>query len=1173
VGDPSPSEDEKEGMSAPNPAGAEVTRDDQIKTVSVKARRPWWRRIDPLLAICLAWLLLSPVLAALVATGEPLRSGTPPLPPAGATGHAAVRAVPVFAGTRPSEVVLSSPAAMRRALLAAASEVLGPHEGPALMRLALQAGSLRAPGPGGAPPTTEMPLRFPAVERILRRRFAGALDPRASAALNDLGALLIDAATLSEGDGGSGSPSPSPFPQAGEVAFAVLARARAGGACDPQLNLAFTLSADAVPREREAELELRRAARACPGDPTSLWLLGELQSESLEAPKGSALPGLETRGPFATFALLRRRFPHSAAGWAGAGDAELRVAYQTVSEPFTARAYFRRALTFYLAAQRVEPDPEIAAGTARAYAGLRQYADAVAAQRTAVGDRTDEALLQARLVEYLEQDDAFGQAAAAAEPLIRAARFPVDEGRMMPGSPPDSAELTDEEVGGPLSIGTDRFAPVTIDLGDEVGPAAAAAVNSLSFLPLYEEVEGVTGYSRWCPAWSLRRDEILAGHPAAALAGLQGRSVKSIRSSVVECPAASRDLLAGIAAYEAGQRNLAAQLVEREPSESNSEEPHGTLARLDDARQNLWRFAGDFQRARIAAMEWLVATPGEVQAFVNAGEIEYFAGRYASAARLFAHATWLTRTATAAPTAAQAEALLLRGIALARAGREAEALRTLEAAEAIAESAQGAEQHAKGSGEAESHTAASAETESSEEDGGKDALLTYNALAQIGYEDLAAHHFTLAAEAYEAALEHFDKSAPPQPAEEHIDPYIAAYDDLSIAQAQIGKLHEAAASAHLAVAPDPMDPLTLATQGYALARLGRYREARASLLTAVEQLPSQFSAWNDLGYVEDRLGRRAAAVSDFRHAVGADARYALGWFNLGVELERQGLLHALAAQGAFGRAIAVEPSLSTHDHRLSLDNHVYITNLDISKPLPPNWSFTTVEKRPLADSLGLVLLLVAALQLGRALNGGQGGGAKVAEWLLQLAQTLSRRLPGRGALAPAAVAVAATLLVFLLPLLCSGAASLVEATLLLLGVGAIVAVIWRSRVLVARNREIALMQRGWPPAIAVSMMAAVLGIAWAPLPVASADGDAAAAVHWIGPVVATAIALALLILSVLLHVPIAQTLAGVALVMAASMLIPIKPLDGGVITNAKGSGAAAGLALLGGGLFLLLGLR
>jgi tetratricopeptide (TPR) repeat protein len=1162
VSDLPPSEAEKETMSAPAPSSAEVTGGDQIDTADVKGRRAWWRHIDPLLVVCLAWLLLLPVLAALAADGEPLRSGASLPPPAGPAEHAPVRAVPVFAGTRPSEAVLSSPAAMLRALLVAARAVLGPREGPVLVRLALQHGSLRAPGPGGTPPTAETPLRFPAVERILRRRLAGHPNARA-AAVNDLGALLIDAATMPEGDNSYGGA----FPQAGEVAFAVLDRARAAGDCDPQLNLAFMLTAAGAPREGEGELELRRAARDCPDDPTPLWLLGELQSESGEAPsirQGAGVQvGLDTQGPFATFALLRRRFPHSAAGWAGAGDAELRVAYETSSQPFTARAHFRRALAFYLAAQRLEPNPEIAAGTARAYAGLRQYAAAVAAQRTAAGGRGHEALLQAPLVEYLERDHAFGRAAAAAEPLIRAARFPVGEGRMMPGYPPDSGEASAQEIGGPLSIGDDRFTPATIDLGDEGQEVAAGATESaLPFLHLYREVEGVTDYSRWCPTWSLRRDEILAGHAAAALAGLPEQPPKAIRSSVVECPTGSRDLLAGIAAYEAGERTRAEQLIEREPPESYAEEPHGTLARLDDARQNLWRFAGDFQRARIVAAEWRAAAPGEAQAFVKAGEIEYFAGDYTAAARLSAHATWLLRIATAQPTVAEAEALLLRGVALARAEREAEALRTLEAAQATAESAQGAERHAT-----------SAEAQSAEEEPAG-AFFAYNALAQIGEENLRAHHFTLAAEAYETALERFGKSEDVRPAEENFDAYSAAYDDLSLAQSQIGKLHEAVASARLAVAPDPMDPLTLATEGHALAQLGRYREARAALLTAVEQLPSQFSAWNDLGYVDDRLGRPAAAVRDFRHAIGADSRYALGWFNLGVELERQGLLHALAAQGAFGRAIAIEPSLGTRGHQLSLDNHVYITNLDISKPLPPNWSFTTVEKRPLAGSLGLVLLLVATLQLGRALAGGQGGGAaKATELLLQATQRLPRRLRGRGALAPAVVAVGVTLLVFLLPLLRSGADNLVEATLLLLGVGAIIAAIWRSRVLIARRHRITLTQRSWPPAIAVSIVAAVFGIAWAPLPVARAEGDDAAAVHWIGPIVATAIALALLALSTLLHVPIAQTLAGGALVMAASMLIPIKPLDGGAVTDTTGSGAAAGLALVGGGLFLLLGLQ
>lgn len=213
-------------------------------------KKALWRRVDPVLAISVAWLLAFPVVAALVAAGEPLQVDAAALPSAAPTGHAPVRAMPVFAGPRPSYAVLSSPAAMRGALLASAREVLGPREGPALVRLASQPGSLRAPGPGGTPPTAETPLRFPAVERILQRRLAGALDPRTTAAANDLGALLIDAVTMPEADNSYGGA----FPQAGEVAFAVLDRARAGGAWDPQLNLAFTLAAADNPREREAEL-------------------------------------------------------------------------------------------------------------------------------------------------------------------------------------------------------------------------------------------------------------------------------------------------------------------------------------------------------------------------------------------------------------------------------------------------------------------------------------------------------------------------------------------------------------------------------------------------------------------------------------------------------------------------------------------------------------------------------------------------------------------------------------------------------------------------------------------------------------------------------------------------------------------------------------------------------
>ena len=113
-------------------------------------------------------------------------------------------------------------------------------------------------------------------------------------------------------------------------------------------------------------------------------------------------------------------------------------------------------------------------------------------------------------------------------------------------------------------------------------------------------------------------------------------------------------------------------------------------------------------------------------------------------------------------------------------------------------------------------------------------------------------------------------------------------------------------------------------------------------------------------------------------------------------------------------------------------------------------------------------------------------------------------------------------------------------------------------------------QRGWTPGIVVGLGAAAAGLGWAPLPVVETDRPAPA-VHWIGPLVTGAAALVLLALGVGLGVPTTKALGTAALVMTASLLTPIEPLDGSYV--AKGpAGLAAGLALLAAAVFLLLGL-
>ena len=74
--------------------------------------------------------------------------------------------------------------------------------------------------------------------------------------------------------------------------------------------------------------------------------------------------------------------------------------------------------------------------------------------------------------------------------------------------------------------------------------------------------------------------------------------------------------------------------------------------------------------------------------------------------------------------------------------------------------------------------------------------------------------------------------------------------------------------------------------------------------------------------------------------------------------------------------------------------------------------------------------------------------------------------------------------------------------------------------------------------------------------------------HWIGPLLSSTAALVLLILAAWLSIPSTLELASVALVMSASMLTPIKPLDGGFVATGT-AGAATGLALVSASLFLV----
>lgn len=256
------------------------------------------------------------------------------------------------------------------------------------------------------------------------------------------------------------------------------------------------------------------------------------------------------------------------------------------------------------------------------------------------------------------------------------------------------------------------------------------------------------------------------------------------------------------------------------------------------------------------------------------------------------------------------------------------------------------------------------------------------------------------------------------------------------------------------------------------------------------------------------------------------------------------------------------------ERELIADDAVYFTNLDLSKPLPPRWSFASTQQHAPVAAAGFVLLVLLGVRLGRSLLARSFGGNLVSRLIDPLLGVLAR-LPRMPLFTPSLVAVLATIATFSVGLLGTSAGSAGDAAILVAGMLALIVIVARGRALAAREADVRLAQRGWTPGFALAAAAAAAGSAWAPLPVAE-PSEPAPGVHWVGPILVGVAALGLLVLGVWLHTPGTLALAAVAVVMTASLLTPTKPLDGGFVATGT-TGVAVGLALLGGGLFFLLG--
>ena len=1056
-----------------------------------RRRRRRATAIDVAVLVGVAVLVVFPV-AARLAAGRLPRGAPPALAPLPAgLAHPRLRDVPV--GLRGGGVE------------GAAVGLLGEARARRLLRIVRM-------GTSGDPLRGRYPYHYRPLDRVLPVAFG----PGQVAAATDLGAKLILLDRV-----------PSGRTWAAPAAFAVLDRARAGGACDPSIDLWLLVAADqAVTTDRIIATEAVRARRACRGDPTPGWLYGEYQSTV-------GLPGMrsdnaEPRPAAATFARLVRALPGAGAAWSGAADALVREALATPSDrPWVARHLYERALVRYRRAAQLNPGPQADTGVARALAGLGRYGEAAGLQRRAVDRLRGVQLPLAQLVVYLEGAHRWAAAAHAADQLLQ---VPAPHGPALYPAPPSSAEFQSEDAYGPVSLGA-RAAPLQVNLAHPPSPPAAAVpVADFTFLPRYRD-SGLIGSDRWCAGFSRARDLLLAGHPSPALR-LPTSVVPASALAAAGQDCSSNDdppLLAGVARVEAGDRRAARN------------------QHLQDARQNLWRWAGELGHAERAAREWVRLTPGW-RPWLRLAEIEFWRHRYNDAAADFGGAVSFARTRLRPRLQEEATAMLDRGAALVAAGRRDEAEDALRAANELA-SGPGA---VRAGYELASRGAYPVFN-----------FISYYALVQLGEAEREAGALPAAAEAYASASD-FIPGLLDSPHPVHRE---QLENNAAIVDIARGRTAAAVASTRRALAVDPENPAFLMTAAFAAHRNGDDAQAIRLNRAALAADHTAYPAANDLGVLLARHGHDAAALAALRRSVGASGDYALGWFNLGVVLGRMGPLHLLSSQGALAKAFALDPALRDRQRTPTLDEKTYRSALDVSRPLPPKWTFASSQPHAPAKTAGLVALLAAAFGLSRALQARSGRG--LAETWLERVDHASGKLKPLARLTHPAIAIVVTLAVLALPLIRSPGGGTSAALAGALGLVVLVGVALRARSAAAGREGVpSAPGRTWPPGIAFGLAAAAAGLSWAPLPVLGAKESPR--LHWAAPAALAVVAVPLVLATVWLDLPLTRALAAAALVMAASLLTPIKPVDGGAIAAAGGT--AAGIAGIGLAAVIVLGL-
>ena len=970
--------------------------------------------------------------------------------------------------------------------------------------------------------------------------FDGAPQPQSSSNATQLAAALVKLAS-----------QPRRFAEksnAARAAYALLEHTRSTGGCDAALDVLLLVASDYVTSPDNLAKEYRRAAAACPNDPTPGWIMGQSQLRSL-FPSYDPRPTQFDESTLADLATaltrfegLAKQFPDDGAAHTGLGDAYLRRGLRILSsEPFTARNDLRLAIAQYNRAAELGSIRDADLGRARAFIGLGEPDRAIQlAQRAADGSPHPGAAMEVLLLAQQAAHD-FDAAAYVGRRLERSGPAAYPPAAIFLPVPRTDGSGLPFEAGLPLSTGADTLAPLAVSLAPTGG--AGGQVDDLSFIPQYRDDFSVTSTMVDTPSMAWRRNAIVAGRAGQLLAAwpTQFPTTRPDRGPVefgaTGFPNDTLRAIAELAAHEpVSGKYVTTDLYLEESARDGA----------FDSWQNLLRWAGDLPQAQLVIERWQSETgDSSAAAAMRLGEVGFLRGNYDESAVHFGEAARQARLLRWSDDLPVNQAQLGRGAALLKADRADEAVPLLRELEQDGPKEYGFEIARK-----EMQKAAAF------------AAVAYHASVQLADHESATGSVHSAIEDYNIALWWVARLSDDFNSGNGMRPEVV-HNNLALAYLAAGAIDSARANADRALESDPMNPVFLMTAGFVAERAGNSDSAIDYNRRALESDPGAFAAANDLGVELARRGDYTGAQDALRQAVGAAPGYALGWFNLGVVESQRGPLRLLTSQGAFAKAFTLDPTLKDRKHELMIDGSVYRTALDLSKPLPPQWSLAQTQKSAPVASVGLLAIAMLGVGLARA-SGGRGG-AFAKQWLEPVTKRLDK-IRGPSWIQRAAVGVIVTVTAFLLTYL-RHAGSVTEIVAYCVGVVLLGGLAYFAREAIAARQAVGVAQSSWTPGLALGLVTGALGTPWAPLPVARTDTESRH-VHLAAPLALAALSLALFVEVAWLDVPLTGAFAVAALIMTSSTLLPIKPLDG---ANLGSTGAVAAAGVMAGAIFVALG--